>query len=259
MGDEREVRVGRHEVLADTLDGPGAGLDRLSRLDQRREDRTERVGQDHLGLRRDAREEAAEPRQRAAGADAADHGIDVVIHLLPDLGAGGGLMGERVGRIGELVDEMGLVLRRDALGHVLIIFGVALADVGARHAHIGAERPQVQDLLACHLVGHHEDDFVALGGRDLGEAEAGVAGCGLHNRAAGLQRAAFLRRLDHGKADAVLDRPAGVLALQLGEEPARAGVEMRQLDQRRVADEIEGGTDGAWWVHDSKAGDAAKG
>ena len=39
---------------------------------------------------------------------------------------------------------------------------MALADVGARHAHVGAERPQVLDLLARHLVGDDEDQPVAL-------------------------------------------------------------------------------------------------
>ena len=94
-------------------------------------------------------------------------------------------MRQRVGRIGELVDVEGAGhLGGDLLGHVLVIFGMALADVGARHAHLGAERAQMLDLLARHLVGHDQHDAVALGDADLGQAEAGVAGGRLDDGAA---------------------------------------------------------------------------
>ena len=46
-------------------------------------------------------------RERAAAADAADHGVHVVAGLVPDFGAGAGFVGERIGRVGELVDVEG--------------------------------------------------------------------------------------------------------------------------------------------------------
>src|SRR3546814_1723724 len=95
----------------------------------------------HLG------KEAREPGDGPAGADAADDGVDFVLHLLPDLRPGGGLMGLRIGGVAELVDEDGAGLGRDALCHVLVILGVALADVGAGQDHLGAERAQVKDLF----------------------------------------------------------------------------------------------------------------
>ena len=77
------------------------------------------------------------------------------------------------------------------------------------------------------LSGTIEHECVALQHADLREAEAGVAGRRLDDRAAGLQAPVALGRLDHGEADAILDRAAGVLAFQLDEQPARPGVELR--------------------------------
>src|SRR5439155_460525 len=48
-----------------------------------------------------------------------------------------------------------------------------------------------------------------------------------------------LGRLDHREPDAVLDRAARVVALELEEELARSRLESRHLHERRVADEGE--------------------
>jgi hypothetical protein len=128
----------------------------------------------------------------------------------------------RVGRIGELVGIEPAVLAGQPLGHVLIVFRVPLADVGARQAHLGAHGLEVEDLLLGHLVRHHDDQLVALLGRHQRERQAGVAGGRLDDRAAGLEPPVALGRLDHRLADAVLDRAAGILVLELEEQPARA-------------------------------------
>ena len=198
------------------------------------------VGEDHGNLRRDPREEAADARQRPAGADTHHDRIDVMIHLLPDLGPGALLMGQRIGGIAELVDVEGAGdLRRQPFGHVLVIFGMALADIGAGHAHLGAQGPQMEDLLLGHLVGDDQDQAIALLRGDEGEAEARIARGRLHQRAAGLQASIALRRLDHRQRDAVLDRAAGILVLQLQEQAAGAGIEAGDLDQGRVADHLQ--------------------
>ncbi len=233
------------EVLADALDHPRARGDVLVLVDQRGQDRADRIGQDHLGLGRVLGEVAAEPGQGAARAHADHHGVDVAIHLGQDLGAGGGLVRQRVRRVGELVhiDRVGGV-GGQPLGDVLVVFRVALANVGAGQAHVHAQAAQVLDLLARHLVGHHQDQPVALEDAHLGQAQAGVAGGGLDDGAAGLQPAVLLGRLDHGERDAVLDRAARVHVLQLEEQLARPGVEALQFQHRRVADQVERGHDG---------------
>jgi hypothetical protein len=45
--------------------------------------------------------------------------------------------------------------------------------------------------------------------------------------------------VDHGQADAVLDRAAGVLRFELEEEGAQAGVDAADPDQGGIADEFE--------------------
>src|SRR5207247_1087034 len=74
---------------------------------------------------------------------------------------------------------------------------------------------------------------------DQRESEPGIAGGGLDDGAAGLEAPVGLRRLDHGARRPVLERARGVRALELEKQPAGAAINARDLDERRVADEIE--------------------
>ena len=149
-------------------------------------------------------------------------------------------MRARVVRVAELVDEVraGCFLR-DALRHVLVILRMALGHVRAGQHHFRAHRLQVEDLLAAHLVRHHEDQPVALGLRHQRQADAGVAGGAFDQGVAGFDLAGFLRRFDHRQADAILDRAAGVGAFQFQIQLAGASIEVAELDHRRVADQFE--------------------
>jgi hypothetical protein len=162
-------------------------------------------------------------------------------------GRGRGLVGQRVGRVLELVDvDRSRDRLGQGLGHVLVVFRMALADVAAGQAHVHAHGPQVQDLFPRHLVRHDQDQLVALQRRHLGQAEAGIAGRRLDDRAARLEAAVGLGRLDHRARHAVLDRAPGVLVLQLQEQPARPGVEVATssigvLPIRSIAEFTTGG------------------
>ena len=94
----------------------------------------------------------------------------------------------------------------------------------------------MQHFFRRHLVGNHQQHAVALGARDQGKAETGVAGGGLDHRAAGLESSILFSGFDHCQRDAVLDRAAGVLAFKLDEKPARSSVQTRHFDQRRVSE-----------------------
>lgn len=82
-----------------------------------------------------------------------------------------------------------------------------LGTVGAQHI----------DLVRGHLVRADEDALVALLLRDDRQADARVAARRLDDRAAGLQLTALFGGLDHAQGDPVLDRPAGVEVLDLGQ------------------------------------------
>lgn len=207
-------------------------------------DRALGIGEHHLQLRLDLLEEPGKAGQGTGGADADDDGVEIVAGLRPELRAGAALVGQRVGRVVELVGEEGAgnVLRQ-ARGNVLVVLRMALADVRAGDVHLGAHGAQVQDLLGGHLVRHHQHHPVALRATDQGQAETGVAGGGLDDGATGPQAAVTLGGLDHGDTDAILDGAAGVLRFELEVQGAGAGIEARHANQRGVADQVEhGGT-----------------
>ena len=136
-------------------------------------------------------------------------------------------------------------LRGEPVRHRVI--GVRMVRRDGRRAdhHLGAVGPQHRDLVLADLVRADEQAAVALLLRDDGQADAGVAGRGLHDGAAGLQLARLLGGLDHAQRDPVLDRAARVEVLDLGEHPARrrrrasrAG-DLAQPQQRGVPDQID--------------------
>ena len=99
----------------------------------------------------------------------------------------------------------------------------------------------MENLLPRHLVRHDDNHLVAALGRNQRQTEAGIARRCLDQRAAGLQLAAGLSRLDHGNGDTVLDRAAGILVFQLQEQPAWSGIEIGHLQHRGVTDHVERG------------------
>ena len=229
-----------HEVLADALDRIAAVRPGHALVDQARQSRTDRIGQDDLGVRTLRLQIAGDAGDGAARTDARDEGVDLTLHLLEDLRAGRLEVGLGVGVVGELVDEIAARnLLGQALGHVGIVFWVAVRHVRTGQAHIGAHGAQVLDLLFRHLVGDDQQDVIALLLADQSKGQAGIARRGFHDGAARLQPARVFRRLDHRQGDAVLDGAAGVLALQLQEQAAGACVDPCHLDHRRLANQIQ--------------------
>ena len=160
----RQVAHRRHEILADAFHEPAAHLRRrLAAVYQRREYRARRISEHDFSLRRDLGEEAREARQRAARADTADHGIDPVLELFPDLGARGVLVSPRIGLVPELVDVEGAGrVARKAGGLVLVVLRMAFRDVRAGELHFGAERLEMEDFFLAHLVRHDDQQPITF-------------------------------------------------------------------------------------------------
>ena len=95
--DDREVEGPHHEIVADPFDPVDPGLADLPLIERIVVHAADRVGARHeqrpAGLGRLLLQILRRPRDRAAGADPADEGVEPAVGLLPDLRAGGQVMG----------------------------------------------------------------------------------------------------------------------------------------------------------------------
>ena len=149
-------------------------------------------------------------------------------------------MRARIVRIAELVDEIRIRgVLCNASCEVLVVLRMALADIGAGDHDLRPHGLEIRDLLAAHLVGNHEDQTIALLLRRQCQAQAGIARRALDQHRTGLEIAAALGLLDHDQTDSVLDRTARVLAFELDEQLAGAGIEVIDSNDRRVANQFE--------------------
>ena len=167
-------------------------------------------------------EEATDAADRAAGAHPGDEVGDPPLGLLPDLRTGVLVVRARVVRVAVLVGLPGAL----GLAHQPVRDAVVAVGVVGRHGrraddHLGAVRLEHVALVLADLVGADEDALVAALLGDQGQADPGVAGGRLDDRAAGLQLAAGLGRVHHADGDPVLHRAAGVEVLDLREHQRR--------------------------------------
>ena len=162
----------------------------------------------------------------------------MVPHRFPDLGAGPSLVGKRIRRVAELVHvKRARNLRGQTRRHVLVILRMTARDVRARQPHFSPERANVRDFFLRHFVGNNQDGPVTFCAADQGQAQTGVASSRFDDRSAGLQFPIALGGFDHRERDAILDRSARVVVFELEKELAETGVEPRDFDQRRVANQ----------------------
>ena len=155
----------------------------------------------------------------AARAHAGDENVHLAVGVVPDLGAGGGQVNGRVGRVVELLQDVAVGrLFQDLVG----LGDGALHAVGAGGEHdLRAVGEQRHAPLQAHGLRHGEDDLVALDRGHKRQRDAGVAAGGLNQHGlAGRDFAGLLGGVDHGEADAVFHARCGVLAFQLGDHGA---------------------------------------
>ena len=128
-----------------------------------------------------------DPRERAAGADRAGEAVDPAVHLRPDLVA----RWCRYGRGGWRYCRTGWPRARwrspRRCGATCARNGRGSNRRGGHEHQFGAQRAQRIHLLAALRLGHDDDRLVALRIADQREADAGIAGGALDDRAAGLR------------------------------------------------------------------------
>ncbi len=116
---------------------------------------------------------------------------------------------------------------------------MALGYIGTCQYNLCAHGFEIGNLFTAHLVRYHQDQLIALLRRYQGQAQARVACRTFHQCRTRSDQTGFFRVLDHSQADAVLDRPARVLALQLDVKTARTGVQVVDAHDRGVPDQIK--------------------
>ncbi len=95
-------------------------------------------------------------------------------------------MRQRVSLVIKLVDIKGAWrFVGKAPGVVLIVGGMAFVNVRAGKLHLRSQRAQMENLLAAHFVRHHQNQAIIFLRGDQRQTEAGIAGGGFDNRAAG--------------------------------------------------------------------------
>jgi hypothetical protein len=136
--------------------------------------------------------------------------------VLPDFRTGRQRMDQRIVRIVKLIGMPRIGnFARQPVGDAVVTLWRIRWYIGCGDNHLGAIGLEQCDLVFAHLVGQDHDHAVALDcGRD-GETDAGVAGRGLDDGAAGLDLVRALGGLNHGHANAVLDAAAGIQHLGL--------------------------------------------
>ena len=237
-----QVADRRDEVFANALHRPGTGFADHAATAVFGHHRAHRVGQNHFQIRLHALKKTGQAGQRTGRPDTHHNGIQIVLGLRPDFRGGAAFVGQRVGRVIELIGEKSIGdVGGQARGHVLVILRVALADVRPGDMHLSAHGLEVQHLLGGHLVRHHQHHPIAFGPTDQRQPQAGVTGRCFNNGAAGAQTPVALGGINHGQADPVLDRASGVLRFKLEEQRTRPGIEPADTHQRRVADQFQNG------------------
>ena len=185
-------------------------------------------------------EVARRAADRAAGADAGDEDIEIAAGVGPELGAGGGFVDRRVGGVFKLLRDPGAGGDRGQFLRPLD--GAAHPELGRGQDEFGAEAAQEGAALQAEGFGHREGQVIPLGGGDEGQCDAGIAAGGLDDARFGGQDAVLFRLLDHGTADAVLDRGQRVEELELGQDGGVIGRdEAAQTDERRLKGGLDDG------------------
>ena len=196
-----------------------------------------RLGEHDLHVGPGLPDDPPDARDGAAGAVAGDEIVELLaLEVADDLGRRRALVDRGVGVGLELMGEEPAV----GLGELLGLLDHAEALLRLRREHdLGPEHAHELAPLDREGLDHGDDQRIALGGADHGEADAGVAARRLDHGLAGLELTLALGLLDDVEGEPVLDRGRRIEELALHEHPHVRRREPVDLHDRRVADRVE--------------------
>ena len=174
-----------------------------------------------------------QPGDGPAGAGGADQHVEIGAEVVEDL-VGGAPVRLRIRGVVVLAhEEVALLL----LQPPRLLDRANRTLVGGGEDDLGTVGDEDALALLAHVLGHDEHRPVSLHRRDHRESDTGVARGRLDDGHVRGENAATLRVLDHVERGAVLDRPAGVEALELHPEcGGKRVVDLVEADHRSPAD-----------------------
>ena len=161
-------------------------------------------------------QELAYAREGSAGTYSGYEVIDLAVGIVPDFRTGCCPVGSRICRVHELTGD-------EAVRRFLCQF-LSLGD-GALHALGAFGQDQFraggfQDVPALHAHGfrHGQDDAIALGRRDGGQADACVAAGGLNDHRTFLQQALCFSILNHRPSNSIFNASSRIKRFNLSDD-----------------------------------------
>ena len=217
------------KVVADALDQVGLVVLRPVQRRRLRQDGALRVAADDNHAGAPLPQLLGDAGDGAAGPGARHHHVHAAAQRLQDLLGRPEVVGQRVGRVRVLVEDVTIGdLRVEPPGHADVGLRGVRRRLGRRPDDLRPQGAQDVRLLLGHLLRHADDAAVAPDGGRQRESDAGVPRGGLDQSVAGVEAAALLRVQHHLHADAVLDAAPGVQELAL--RPELALQALRPLD-----------------------------
>jgi len=178
----------------------------------------------------------ADAADGAAGAHATNEVRDFAFAVFPDFRAGGAVMRIRIHGIVILVRIVGIGnFAREFFRHGIVAARICRLDRRGTDDHFRSQRLEQINFFLGLLIRDGENHLVAANGSHQRQPHPGIAGGALDDRAAGLQQTLFLGVIDHGDADAVFHRAAGIDVVRFDVNlRLQTHIDAIQPDQRRA-------------------------
>src|SRR6201984_3471872 len=175
--DDFQIHGAGEKIFANSFHNVGGGLAYFARLHEIVVERAYRIDADDFDVRIFFFQVAADAADRAPRSHAANEVGDFAFGIVPDLRAGGFVVGLRIHRIFVLIRIVRVGnFSREFFGDRIVAARVFRFGRGRADDHFGAESLQQIDFLARLLVVDGEYDFVASRDSDESKSHARIAG-----------------------------------------------------------------------------------